>query len=86
MKTKRKMKWITFVMIGFASFIWISEPALAALEDTLVVKTQRPDPSVAGWIAFFGSIVSKKWVGENGFEKLQKHAMASLQSSADDAR
>jgi peptide/nickel transport system substrate-binding protein len=44
---------------------------------TLVVKTKRPDPAVAGWIAFFGNIVSKKWVEENGFEKLQKHAMGT---------
>ena len=43
----------------------------------LVVKTKRPDPSVAGWIAFFGNIVSKKWVEENGFEELKKHAMGT---------
>lgn len=44
---------------------------------TIDIKTNYPDGLVPNRLAFFGRIVSKKWVEENGDEVLRKRAMGT---------
>ena len=44
---------------------------------TLDVKTKTPDAVLPRRMAFFVRVISKKWVEENGIEKLRKQAMGT---------
>lgn len=46
-------------------------------EYTIEFKTKTPNALLNNHIAMFVRIVSKKWVEENGVEKLRKHAMGT---------
>jgi peptide/nickel transport system substrate-binding protein len=51
---------------------------LVVVDDhTIDIITKVPDPLLLNRLASFGKIVSKKWVEENGVEKLRKHAMGT---------
>lgn len=56
--------------LGFDKFIVVDD-------HTVDLKTKTPDAIVPNRIAFFGRVVSKRWVEENGVDTLRKHAMGT---------